>query len=82
MSKVSQTKVKPINRFFKGDLERIIERAEEFEGKSRDLEGQIRELEAKVRETEAITVKNAEEEDKFENKIAKLQEEFKLSDTR
>ena len=25
---------------------------------------------------------NAEEEDKFENKIAKLQEEFKLSDTR
>ena len=63
-------------------MERIIERAEEFEGKSRDLEGQIRELEAKVRETEAITVKNAEEEDKFENKIAKLQEEFKLSDTR
>jgi len=30
-------------------------------------------LEGKVKETEAVTVKNAEEEDKFENKIAKLQ---------
>ena len=36
----------------------------------------------KVKETEAITVKNAEEEDKFEAKISRLQEEFKLSDTR
>ena len=81
-----------------GDLERILERAEEFEGKSRDIETQVRELEGKtsgwkkihtkiyisgkVKETEAITVKNAEEEDKFEAKISRLQEEFKLSDTR
>ena len=65
-----------------GDLERIVERADEFESKARDIEGQVRELEGKVKETEAITVKNAEEEDKFENKIAKLQDEFKLSDTR
>ena len=90
-----------------GDLERIIERAEEFEGKARDLETQVREMEGKVKETEAITVKvntiiinsdtfrtifffktffvhfqNAEEEDKFENKISRLQEEFKLADTR
>ena len=28
-----------------GDLERILERAEEFEGKSRDIETQVRELE-------------------------------------
>ena len=35
-----------------------------------------------MKETEAITVKNADEEDKFEAKIARLQEEFKLSDTR
>ena len=28
-------------------------------------------MEGKVKETEAITVKNAEEEDKFENKISK-----------
>ena len=40
-----------------GDLERIIERAEEFEGKARDLETQVREMEGKVKETEAITVK-------------------------
>ena len=65
-----------------GDLERIVERAEEFESKSRDLETQVRDIEGKVKETEAITVKNAEEEDKFENKISKLQEEFKLADTR
>ena len=65
-----------------GDLERVIERAEEFEGKARDLETQVREMESKVKETEAITVKNAEEEDKYETKIARLQEEFKLADTR
>merc|ERR1711953_853441 len=65
-----------------GDLERIVERAEEFEGKARDIETQVREQEGKVKETEAITVKNAEEEDKYETKIARLQEEFKLADTR
>merc|ERR1711990_711688 len=48
-----------------GDLERIIERAEEFESKARDLETQVR-----------------EEEDKYETKITRLQEEFKLADTR
>ena len=41
--------------------------------KARDLETQVREQEGKVKETEAITIKNAEEEDKFENKISKLQ---------
>ena len=65
-----------------GDLERVIERADEFEGKARDLETQVREMESKVKETEAITVKNADEEDKYEVKIARLQEEFKLADTR
>jgi len=81
----SNHKYEDVNRKLKvveGDLERVIERAEEFEAKGRDLETQVRELEGKVKDTEAITVKNAEEEDKFENKIAKLQEEFKLSDTR
>merc|ERR1711887_384289 len=74
----SNHKYEDVNRKLKvveGDLERVIERAEEFEAKGRDLE-------AKVKDTEAITVKNADEEDKFENKIAHLQEEFKLSDTR
>ena len=37
------------------------------------METQVREQEGKVKETEAITIKNAEEEDKFENKISKLQ---------
>ena len=37
------------------------------------METQVREQESKVKETEAITIKNAEEEDKFENKISKLQ---------
>ena len=35
-----------------------------------------------VKETEAITIKNADEEEKFENKITKLQDEFKQADTR
>ena len=49
-----------------GDLERVYERAEEFETKTRDLETQLREMESKVKETETITVKNADEEDNFE----------------
>ena len=65
-----------------GDLERVYERAEEFETKTRDLETQLREMESKVKETETITVKNADEEEKFENKITKLQDEFKQADTR
>merc|ERR1719262_494733 len=65
-----------------GDLERIIERAEEFEAKINDLETQIREQETKVKETEAITIKNADNEDKFETQIARLQEDFKNADTR
>ena len=39
----------------------------------------MREQEVKVKETEAITIKNSEEEDKLENKISRLREEFKLS---
>ena len=42
----------------------------------------MREQEVKVKETEAITIKNSEEEDKLENKISRLREEFKLADTR
>ena len=38
----------------------------------------VREQEVKVKETEAITIKNSEEEDKLENKISRLREEFKL----
>jgi chromosome segregation ATPase len=65
-----------------GDLERIVERADEFESKSREIETQVRDVEAKVKETEAVTIKNAEEEEKFENRIQHLQEEFKTADTR
>jgi len=65
-----------------GDLDRVIERAEEFEAKSRLIETEVREQEVKVKETEAITIKNSEEEDKLENKISRLREEFKLADTR
>ena len=95
----SNTKHEDANRKLKvveGDLERIIERAEEFEvwaqkilrklcdiqAKINDLETQIREQETKVKETEAITIRNADSEDKFETKIARLQEDFKNADTR
>ena len=65
-----------------GDLERIVERAEEFEAKTRETETQVRDVESRVKETEAVTLKNADEEDKFEQKISKLQEEFKNADIR
>merc|ERR1711990_94425 len=85
IASASNHKYEDVNRKLKvveGDLERIIERAEEFENKTGEVETQVRELEGKVKETEAITIKNTEEEDRYENKILKLQEEFKLADTR
>ena len=70
------------NKVVEGDLERILERADEFEVKARELDNQIRELEGKVKETEAITIKNSEEEEKYESSISKLMEEYKIADTR
>ena len=49
---------------------------------AKKLTRKVREQEVKVKETEAITIKNSEEEDKLENKISRLREEFKLADTR
>ena len=63
-------------------MERIVERADEFESKAREIETQVREQESKVKETEAVTIKNADAEESFENKINSLAEEFKLADTR
>jgi len=85
VAKLSNQKFEDAGRKLKvveGDLERIMERAEEFETKGRELETQVREQEAKVKETEAHTIKNADEEEKFENRIAHLQDEFKTADTR
>ena len=85
VAKMSNQKFEDAGRKLKvveGDLERIIERADEFEAKAREVESQVRDQESKVKETEAVTVKNAEEEEKFENKIVHLQEEFKTADTR
>ena len=85
VAKLSNQKFEDVNRKLKvveGDLERIIERADEFEAKGREIETQVREQEQKVKETEAITIKNGDAEEKFENQIAHLQEEFKTSDTR
>ena len=85
VAKMSNQKFEDAGRKLKvveGDLERILERAEEFETKAREVESQVREQESKVKETEAITVKNADEEEKYENKIAHLQDEFKTADTR
>jgi type VII secretion effector (TIGR04197 family) len=85
VAKVANQKFEDASRKLKvveGDLERILERADEFESKAREIETQVRDVEAKVKETEAVTVKNAEEEEKFENRITHLQEEFKTADTR
>ena len=70
------------HKVIEGDLERIIERAEEFETKIRETETQIRDMEGKVKETEAVTIKNADAEDKYESQIFRMQEDFKTADTR
>jgi len=85
VAKVSNQKYDDVTRKLKvveGDLERIVERADEFETKAREIETQVREQEAKVKETEACTIKNADSEEKFETQISSLAEEFKLADTR
>jgi len=85
VAKMSNQKFEDAGRKLKvveGDLERIVERAEEFESKGRELESHVREQESKVKETEAITIKNAECEENYENKITHLQDEFKTADTR
>ena len=84
-AKVANQKFEDAGRKLKvveGDLERIVERADEFESKAREIETQVREQESKVKETEAVTIKNADAEESFENKISSLAEEFKTADTR
>merc|ERR1712130_307187 len=85
IAKTSNHKYEDVERKLKivsNDLERIIERAEEFEGKSRATEDDLRATQEKVREMEHIVAENSDKEDSYENKVKGLQEEFKLSDTR
>merc|ERR1712100_714501 len=53
-----------------GDLERIIERAEEFEGKARDIETQVREQEGKVRKPKLSLSKTLKKKTNTKPKLA------------
>ncbi|CBY07076.1 unnamed protein product [Oikopleura dioica] len=64
------------------DLERIIERGDEFDGKCRATEDELRQLQDKAREMDQIVADNSVKEDEYEGKVKDLQEEFKLADTR
>ena len=50
-------------------MERIIERAEEFETKARGTEDELRATQEKVREMEHIVAENSDKEDSYENKV-------------
>jgi len=69
-------------KIVENDHERIIEKAEEFETKSRNTEDELRGTQEKVRELEHVVAENSDKEDQYEQKLKDLQEEFKLSDTR
>ena len=69
-------------KIVENDLERIVEKAEEFESKSRNIEDELRATQEKVREMEHVVADNSDKEDQYEQKLKELQEEFKLSDTR
>jgi len=85
IAQTSNHKYEEVERKLKivqNDLDRIIERAEEFESKSQATEDELRGTQEKVREMEHVVAENSDKEDSYENKVKGLQDEFKLSDTR
>ena len=58
-------------------MERIVERAEEFEGKIRVTEDELRGSQEKVREMEHIVAENSDKEDNYESKVKLLQDRFR-----
>lgn len=69
-------------RMVETDLERIEDRADEFEGKYKVYHDELTGLNAKAKKLEEICGKNAEAEDNYESEIHRLTEEVKNAETR
>merc|ERR1712150_97720 len=69
-------------RMIETEFERIIDRAEQFEGKCHDHEVQIKQSNDRMRELEEITTKNNEAEDGYDKQIGTLMENFNREEAR
>lgn len=59
-------------RMVETDLERVCDRAEEFEKKSNDIEGALDKDRTRLKELEDLAMKNGQQEDAFEEDIRRL----------
>merc|ERR1712165_302111 len=64
------------------ELERVVDRAEEFESKAGTYEIQLEGDRNKLRELEDLAAKNGEQEDKLEEEVRKLSEDHINGETR
>lgn len=69
-------------RMVENELERVVDRAEEFEGKASTTEIQLDGDRNKLKELEELAGRNGEQEDKLEDQVRKLTEEVVNADTR
>jgi len=65
----------------KGDLERMIEKAEDFEQQIGEYEDELREKNSSLRKMEETCGKNADKEDELDNEQRSLVERLKISET-
>lgn len=69
-------------RMIETEFERIVDRAEQFEGKSHDHEVQIKQSNDRMGELEIISGKNNEAEDNYEKQIFSLTNNFQLTEAK
>merc|ERR1712066_64904 len=64
-----------------GDLERMVDKSEEFEAKVKDTEMQISENNEQLKKMEDLCARNAEKEDNYDNQVRTLSEKLKNAET-
>merc|ERR1712117_69364 len=68
-------------RIVEGDLERMVDKSEEFESKVKDSEMSISEHNEQLKKMEDLCGKNAEKEDNYDNAVRSLSEKLKNAET-
>merc|ERR1712173_461066 len=69
------------SKVVEGDLERMTEKAEDFEVKIQDFEAELSEKSNSLRKMEEICGNNADREDELDNEQRALIEKLKIADT-
>merc|ERR1712226_1122650 len=71
-----------MGRMVETDLERISDKAEEFEGKANEYEAKLESDRTTLKTLEEDASKNGEKEDQLDNEVVRLTEELKNMETR